>query len=306
MSEKKPKQEQTAAPAADQSGTSISNAEKENPIYQLANGSEQVSAQNDMHALANGASEQSTKTVSGNPAGAAALIETADKLTALMADDQTEALQLDEATKERYAHLATVLRQYAADNKAFLSTDQSDFPPDVLTDQKVMGQYEVWTDMIYLRKGPDDKDSFNTIIHEISHADNKASEDLSRIKDFHLKWGDKKENSESFLREEADMLLSNVVFELDGEIDGEVLEIIQDNKERPDFRNTHKLKIDMWKSREHKEGSSAVAFEKWESTIDTLNSMSQQDPSIQFDYYSYNKEATKYIEEGGPFPKLAK
>lgn len=309
MSEKKnePKPAVSAA-AANSSENKSSNAEKENPAYKLANGSDQVAQQNDMHALANGtdnSSKASTKNL-GNAAGAAALNQTADKLQALMADQQTEALNLDDVTKERYATLITLLRKYAQENKAFLSTNKEDFPEDILQDDAVAGQYEVWSDTLYLRKGPEDTDAFNTIVHEISHAGNKESADLERYKAFALKWGKEKNDSAEYLRDNSDMLLSKVVFELEGEIDGEILENIQRNKDEPGHTDTFKLKIDMWNSRKYKEGSSARAFEAWNENIDKMVELSEKDETFIFDAFSYKKAAENYIIKGGEFPSLAK
>jgi len=275
-------------------------AAEQKSLHNLANNSEKSKEQKDVQELANG-----KDSLKGNAAGAEALRQTAQKLQEII--DSTESLNLD-LTSEDFAHfqgLVITMKGYAANNNCLLQTDWSNLPADIQEHSDSLAVFTRAHNLIIIKEGPNSTSAFNTIIHEVSHAHSKDSNDWNRIDEYQEKYGNNDFENDQQRLEYLDTLLSHVKIELDAEIDGNIAQIMRSNQENPDRVIGNNRKIGMWKSRDHMGASSSEALTKWDSGMRSLTEKREGHGFI-LDGKAYKEAATDYLKTQGPFPLSSK
>lgn len=238
---------------------------------------------------------------------AKALTDTATILDKAMAAPETEVLGLTDDEKKRFAEISDTALSYASQNKAMMAGPDSNAPAEIiahLSDKAAC--YDMTNDIIYVVKGPESPNDFNTIVHELSHALSKDAPDEQRllmIQDA-INNGNVESGSINELIQNIDLNLSLTRVELKAEFDGYAAMYAYNNDEEDGQgirANSYAQYVEGWRTGETKDKSSQIAYGKWKKIIAALQEHLAEDA---FDSIAYKQAGEDYISGQAAFPAI--
>ena len=240
-----------------------------------------------------------------NAAASKALTDAADMLDKAMAAPENEALGLTDDEKTRFAAISAAARSYGSQNKAVMAGPNSNAPAKIiehLSDKAAC--YDMTNDIIYIKKGPENPNDFNSIVHEVSHALSKEAPDEQRLLLIleSVNAGNVASGSKDELIQNIDYNLTLTRVELKAEFDGYVAMYAYNNDEEDGQgprANSYSDYVERWRIGEYKDASSNTAYGKWNKFIMALQD--QLGAGI-FDSIAYRQVAEQYISGDAVFP----
>ena len=238
---------------------------------------------------------------------AKALTDTATMLDKAMSAPETEALGLTDDEKTRFTEISATARSYASQNKAMMAGPDSNATAEIvahLSDKAAC--YDMTNDIIYIIKGPESPNDFNTIVHELSHALSKDAPDEQRLLMIQesLNNGSVAPGSTNELIQNIDLNLTLTRVELKAEFDGYAAMYAYNNDEEDGQgirANSYAQYVEGWRTGETKDGSSQVAYAKWKKIIAALQEQLDADA---FDSIAYKQAGENYISGNAAFPAI--
>ena len=310
--EDKTNEEEQQQAVANDSSSSTPTETQTDVIDQSAEAEEVCALQDSIDGTEEETVEQ--KGLVGNAEGAQALVDTADKLEALLSDEQIESLGITDEEKLHFKEIIAGARAYATEGKVMLVTDMNSVAPDIAHHLgAAVACYSVTDDFIYLLRGPQSNDDLNTIVHEVSHALDKDSPDTLRLLNLNVEHGQLPDNEEEPGKKEyntaedqllgLDFQLSLTRVELKSEIDGKIAEQISRNDETDGHESERYVTaIAMWRSGKIKDGSAKAAYDTWNDILDDI-ALEEKNTGLVLRQPDYNNEAELYLIGEGAFPE---